>query len=297
MKVFSLLPTVISTLLAVSNAYANERCQSEFSSLNESSIAAIAANICTLDAIKENERLPLTYKTSSTYTHNFNISKYGNIISASGTCSNVVDMYSKQIYEGRKFRIDFDTDRFNKESNPVFVGKLGQGYLGTIDLKVVFKTYSSFDPECTNQYSRHKVLAAIVAGQGVLDIFKRERSNLVAHNISQTWGNSWSQSELNLDFKVTQFTGRNLRLLTNLDRYANLLVKSGNYLFKEEGDPSFSISNRRANNIFLKNRTEYQGCSVFIQGSELEIPYFMSSLECSELGYKTNSFLTHKRSK
>lgn len=285
----------VVTLLASVGVHASNRCRNDFSVLDQNSVSAIAANICTLDALKEIERLPLTLKTSSTFTHDFTVYKQDDIITVQGVCTNAVDMFARQIKEGRRFKIEFDLTKFRTQANPVFVGTLGEGFLGATTIKAVFKDYSSYDPTCSGSSSHQRVLEAIVAGDGVFDILKRERSNLSARNIEQSWGDSWSQSKLSLDFKVTQFTGRSLRLATTLDRYSNLLVKSGNYLFKEEGGQEFTDSYKKANNIFLKKRNSYQGCSVFIQESELTVPYMMSSMECSELGYKTTSFLRVKR--
>ncbi len=275
---------------SVTQAYSN--CvNSPMRSLTRNSMVAIASNICSLDAIRENERLPLTIKTTSTYFHEFEVTQSEDIITAEGSCSMAVDFTGKTIKEGIPFKIAISAEDWRNKRNPVFKGTMGKDtHIGRMTLALKFNDSSYLNENCGGSSYSDRTLSEIVLGDGVLDILRRERSNISAIAKEQEWDGIPSNKAIRLDFQVGQFTGRKLSIITSYDSYRNILVKTGNYLFRAEGAREFDYDFPKANNVFVRDLGKFKGCSKFEQDGELDIPYMTFHLGCSMMQLRANKF-------
>lgn len=275
----------------ITQAHADNCRVNPLRSMTTEAMSAIAANICALDAIRENERLPLTTKTTNTYFHEYNVYRGSYNITAKGVCSKAVDYYGQTISEGVPFEITIEDEDWRNLRNPVFKGTMGKSSLiGAQTLALKFNDSSDYSERCRWNTISHRTLSQIILGDGPLDIFRRERSNISATGLEQTWDGIPSTKAIRLDFQTRQFTGRHLRLVTSYDSYLNLLVKTGNYLFKEEGAREFDYDYPYANNIFMQEHGKMIGCSKFEQDGELDIPYMMNNVSCSIMQIRANKF-------
>lgn len=75
----------LSFTQAIAGSY--DQCRSQMGSITRDTVAILAANICTLDSMNMDERMPFTIKNTTTYLHKFEVNKYDDIIEVTGECA------------------------------------------------------------------------------------------------------------------------------------------------------------------------------------------------------------------
>lgn len=250
-----------------------------FGELSKEKLAVVASNICAMDTILEMEQVPFSKNQGGAFVHDFKVEESEEAFTLSGRCTKEVTFDRSSTSRGHALKLVITKQEFEHNKNPFFIGKLG-----AVAIKIQFKDNSFYDPACATgaRAVRNRQLAEIKVGLSLFDIVKRGRTLLAGYNVEQTW-NDRHGSPVKMDFRAAQFNARQNRLISSVDRYGNVLVKVGQYLFKEEGAREFTYEYENANHIFLDATGGFQGCSVIKNDSELSIPAMISASDCSNI--------------
>ena len=267
----------------------SNRCRNTIDSLGVTDIHTIMAMACSSYSNLMEERTPYNQLSGATYFHDWTISGAETGYRVSGFCSRKIDFKTRKILNpGAEINWTINKSDFQK-SSPKISGKVGEK-----SLSLQFEDKNYFDPACVGQGNgdgivHQRVLRQINIGEGIWDIVTR--SNLPLVLIESKWSiekRLLNFSQIELDYQARTFVGRSNRLIvSSAGATTELLVKFGNYLFKEEGDHRWGYDHPQANNAFYSpSKGRIQGCSILIYESELEQPRFIDTSTCRILNAK-----------
>jgi hypothetical protein len=256
-------------------------------------IQSITSMACSTYTNIMEERTAYNNLNGATYFHDWTLSKTATGYKVTGVCAEKIDFVTKQVLDpGGKIEWNIVTADLKKQ-NPKLTGNIGAK-----KMVLEFRDKNFYDPDCSGYTSNgdgivsQRTLAQINIGEGLWDILASQRSNIPLVLQEAYWSTEKYILDFNnikLDYQAVTYVGRPNRAVVSSTGVPNeLLVKFGNYLFKEEGDREWSYEYPKANNTFYgpKAPGRILGCSVLIYDSELSQPRFIDVSTCKTLQWK-----------